>query len=460
MDYIHKFTNKFKKTSDNNKEILKNIFGAFFVRGASIVVSLFTMPIYIRFFEDQYSLGIWYTLLSVLNWVLTFDLGLGNGLRNKLPLCLAENDTKKAKSYIASTYIGTVGIILIWAVGGSIFISRLNWNGILNIDKGSVSPETLIRCVQIVFAGILIQFLLKLITSILYAIQRSAIVNLLTLVTSVLTLCLVVTATSGSIEENLIHMAIINALAVNVPYLLATVVVFSKYLKNLIPSVKDVTKQSIKEVLNIGVALLWLQLVFMVISNTNELLISYLTSASSVVQYQAYNKIFSTISSVFTLALTPVWSAVTKAAGERRYRWIKKLNHLLLLASVVILFVELAITPFLQVIIDMWLGEGYITVIPFVAILFAFFNAISFLHNVNTSIGNGMSFFKVQFIWMTFAAIINIPAAIFFVNIFDSWIGVVFANFIALLPFQVFEIVSFERYINGKIREDDMELSQ
>lgn len=73
---------------DHNRQVIKNMLGAFLVKGASLVVSLILLPMYIRFFNDKTSLGLWYTILSVLNWVTLFDLGLGHGLRNKLPMAI------------------------------------------------------------------------------------------------------------------------------------------------------------------------------------------------------------------------------------------------------------------------------------------------------------------------------------------------------------------------------------
>lgn len=68
-----------------------------------------------------------------------------------------------------------------------------------------------------------------------------------------------------------------------------------------------------------GIALLWLQIVFMVVSSANEFLISNFTAPEYVVEYQAYFKIFKTAAMIISLALTPVWSAVTKAQAQKNY---------------------------------------------------------------------------------------------------------------------------------------------
>lgn len=212
-----------------------------------------------------------------------------------------------------------------------------------------------------------------------------------------------------------------------------------------------------KEVLNVGLTLLWLTLVTMVVTSTNELLITKLTSSSNVVDFQVYYKIFNTISSVFVLALTPIWSAVTKASAEMEYRWISKLYNRLLLMAVGVFICELIVVPFMQLLANIWLGKGYITVNYTVAAVFALYSSLFFLHNVNTSVVNGMSFFKVQKVWLTFAAIVDIPLAWLLVKLIGSWVGIIIANILALLPFEAIEIFAFNRMIKQRIGSGKME---
>lgn len=441
--------NKTKSLSINDRAIVTNVVNSFVIRGGSLLVSLFTMPAYFKFFQDNNVLGIWFTILSVINWVLIFDLGLGNGLRNKLPKCFVEGDKTKAKEYIASTYAGTIIVIFFWFIIGIIVIQIVNWNSFLNIDENIINIRVLKICIAVVFFGVIMQLLLKTITSILYAIQKSAIVNLLSFISSLLTLVLISIVPNAGIEKNLIHMAIVNVISANMPYLLTTVILFKTELKEYVPKVQNISMLRIKEVLNIGITLLWLTLIWMIISSTNELLITKLTNSSYAVEFQVYYKIFNTVSSVFTLALVPIWSAVTKASAEKRYKWIKELYGKLLLLAITVFIVELIVVPFMQILVNLWLKEDAITINYNIAIIFAISSSIFFLHNVNTSVGNGMSFFKVQKIWMTFAAIVNIPLAYFFVRVIESWVGVIIANIISLLPFEIIEIFSFYKMMNN-----------
>ena len=446
---------KLKVIIKKNEGIMNNILGAFVVRGGAMIISLFTMPAYFTYFQNQEILGLWFTILSVLNWILMFDLGLGNGLRNKLPAAIAEGDEEKAQQYISSTYISMAILVILLCITGFFVFPYVPWNIFFNIDENIVSQETLVTSVKIVFIGIMMQFLLKLVTSILFAIQKSAIVNSLSLLSTLMILGLVSNAPLSNLEQNLITMSWINVIAVNTPLLIVTIIVFTTTLKNCRPSFKQYKNKYALEIIKIGGILLWLQVVFMVISSTNEFLIAHLTNSSSVVEYQVYNKIFNSISSLFSLTLVPIWSAVTKAQAEKNYLWIKKLSNILLLMPVIACIIMLAIVPFLQVLVNLWLGGSSIEVEVIYAIIFAIANSIFILHNVNTSLGNGMSYFRIQIIWMTFAAVVNIPFSYLLVQITGGWIGVVLANIISLLPFEILAPIYFNRYIEkcSKLRQ-------
>ena len=450
---------KFSKDSisdavKNNKNILVNILGAFLVKGGSMLLTLFLLPAYIRFFGNDNVLGIWYTILSIINWVLVFDLGIGNGLRNKLPKALAENNVKEGKTLVSSTYIASAALVVLIGIVGSVVIHLLNWNAILNIDESELALPVLKYAIQIAFIGVIIQFVLKLVTSILYAIQKSGLVNFLTFLSNVIIFIVINLLPAGDTSSSIIAMSYFNILAVNLPLLVVSMILFMGKFKDIRPSFKFWSKDSAKSVLKIGVTLLWLQLIFMVISSTNEFLITAFCGPSSVVDYQVYFRIFNSVASICSLVLIPIWSAVTKAKVEKRYTWIKKTYMLLLGFSVLALILLLAIVLVLQPIVNFWLKEDAITVSMIYGVIFAISGFIFLVHNVNTSIGNGFSYFKPQIVFMTIAAVVDIPLAWVFVKLTGGMIGIVLANIIALIPFEVAQPIFFFRYLNKLIKSE------
>ena len=436
-----------KNAIKSNKNIFLNIVGAYGVRGAAIILSLFSLPAYMRYFTNGDILGVWYTIVSIINWVFMFDFGIGHGLRNRLVVSLAEKDTQKSREYISSAYFCVGVIIVIFSIIAALAVFFINWNSFLNISTEAISNRTLQKVAMIVSIGIILQFELKLINSILYALQKSALNNFLNLVSNIIILVYLLVGKSYSDEKNIVILAWVNIVATNLPLAVATIIVFCKSLSKMVPSIRYVTKQRAKEVMNIGIVLLWMQLIFMVVGSMHAFLISNMINPGAVVEYQIYYKIFNTLASLAIIALTPIWSAVTKALVENKYDWIKKTYRVLLRLSAVFFVCCLITLPILQFGINLWLQDKTINVTIPKSICMISYCSIFVLHNVNTSISNGMSWFKPQMTWMTVAAISMIPLAFLFCGFTNDWTGIIWASTISLLPYNILQPILFLKHI-------------
>lgn len=441
---------KIKNMSENNKIVAGNVIGAFTVKGLALIVSLFTMPAYIAFFNDEAALGLWFTVLSVISWVLNFDLGIGNGLRNHLTRALAEKDDTEAKRYISSAYvvIGAVcaAVTLIFLIA----FKFINWNFLFNIESNIVSNQALLYTVQITFAGIMLQLFLKLIQSILYAMQRSSVNNLLSLITSVITLIAVKTIPSGNNDSNMIIMAIVHSLAVAIPLIVATIVVFEgSSLRTVKPSIKYISRNHIKSVIELGGVFFLIQVVYMLITSTNEYLVTLLSSTEDVVVFRIYNQIFTLGSTIFALALTPIWSVVTKATAEKNFVWLRQLYIRLLRLSLVGIFCEFLIVPVLQIVVNIWLGAEAISTNYLYGLIFAASGSMIIFISVVSTIANGLGKLKAQAVFYSIGFIIKIILSVLLVQFFDSWIGVQAANVIAMLPYCIIQPIWLSRYFNN-----------
>lgn len=428
---------RLRKIKGQDRQMLLNMAGVFGIKGAALLISIALFPAYLRFFHNQVALGVWYTLLSASNWAVLFDLGLGHGLRNKLPAMLIAGDRQEMRRCISSTYILMSSVALAIAILGLASIPYLDWNALFNVNTALVERQTLISCVQIMFGGMMLQSVLKIVCSILYAMQRAALVNALALLSNAAVLILLRLLPSRSIGENLSTLSIINLLASNLPYLLCTIFVFAVPLRGVCPRFRDFSRKHARNLLDIGLSLFWLQVVFMIISSTNEVLISHLGSPQDVVTYQAYFKIFHTVATVASALLAPTWSAVTRAQAQGQTLWIRKVYRLSLMGALLCFCGMLCIIPFLQRLMDLWLGPELMTVNTGYALVFALSSAVFILHHVNTSIGNGLSYFRLQMLWMTFAAAAFIPLSFLLVRLTGSWIGVVIANTLSVLPYEI-----------------------
>lgn len=81
------------------KLLVRNVIASFFIKGWAACVTLMMVPLTLKCL-GVYQNGVWLTISSLLVWVDHMDIGLGNGLRNKLALHMAHQETEEARKVI------------------------------------------------------------------------------------------------------------------------------------------------------------------------------------------------------------------------------------------------------------------------------------------------------------------------------------------------------------------------
>lgn len=436
----------------NTKKVLRNASNSLVVKGGSLFVALFTTPAYMRYFHDYSVLGIWFTILSVLSWIMYFDMGIGNGLRNKLVEVIVAKDIHGQRKYISSAYIFLSSISAVFALFLLFSVRYINWNSFFNISSSRINSKTLMIAVQLVFVCILLQLILRLISSILYALQKAFIPNLLALITNSLMLVYVLVSNKLGCNNNIIQLAIAYIICVNLPLLLATIIVFSTSLKKARPSIKYFSKKCAYETFVIGSTFLILQFAAMIINETPIFLITRFVGAESVVQYNAYYKLYAQVYTLFNIITIPIWSAVTQSIVENNYVWIKNtVRHLRQLAMVVFV-IPFALIPVMQIFMNLWLRDQTFQVNTFTMLVFSVDSGVMLIYTLTAPICNGLSELKVQMKLMCMAAILIIPLSYIGTHIYNNFTSVVIAHCISLLPYCIGQSIWLNRYLEEHIR--------
>jgi O-antigen/teichoic acid export membrane protein len=86
---------------DRTRNYFNQVTGSIVYKFFSVIASFFAIPLMIASLGLE-KFGIWSTLLTILNWFIFFDLGLGNGLRNRVAERLSLGDSLEAKHYIGA----------------------------------------------------------------------------------------------------------------------------------------------------------------------------------------------------------------------------------------------------------------------------------------------------------------------------------------------------------------------
>jgi O-antigen/teichoic acid export membrane protein len=123
-----------KNENQLSRKVLKNILHSFGVKVGSVAIGLILIPLTINYVNTvQY--GIWLTISSMVSWISFFDIGMGNGMRNKLTTSVTLNDYVSARKYVSTTYAILAGVFFFCFVLFLLINNIINWNYILNIPE-------------------------------------------------------------------------------------------------------------------------------------------------------------------------------------------------------------------------------------------------------------------------------------------------------------------------------------
>lgn len=444
--------------NENDRIVFLNILGSFLVKGGSLFLNLFTIPAYMRFFNDNAVYGIWLTILSVLTWILYFDVGISHGLRNNLIEPIVNKNWKAIKEYISSAYISVTLIAAGLALAFVGLIVVMDWNKFFNIGIDVVDADTLRLVVGIAVIGILLQFIFRTITSVLYALQKSFVPNMLNLISSASLLMFVIVCPSKDVKTNLLTLVTANVITVNLPLVIATFIIFNKVLKGCAPSISTFNMQSARAIMGLGGAFFFLQILQMLLMNTNEFIITNMISPAYVVEYQMYFKLFNVISTVFSLAIVPIWSAIAKAKAENNYIWIRSMHNKLMLMGILGISFEFLLIPVLQFVMNLWLGEGVLEVNYVTALLFALMNGLFMWMTFESNVTNGLGELTIQKVFVGGGMILKFAVVLVFARIIKDYRIVILANILAILPYCIVQPLWMRKYLDKKITKQEGEM--
>lgn len=423
-----------------------NVFISLAIKGGSMFIALFTTPAYIRYFSNDAVLGVWFTLLSILAWLLNFDLGIGNGLRNKMTEALARKDHAECRRYVSSAYIMLVLLSVCVLAIGSCVLAFLPWNRLLGVSTEVLAQDALLRAVRTVFFSIILQFVLRLITSICFALQHSFVPNMLNLCTNVALLIYASIANHIGCNGSINTLAWVYLLAVNIPLLLTTLFLFASRLKTLRPNPRYFSWQHARATLQLGCAFLLLQLLAMLLNNTANFLISLLLGAEQVVEYQIYHKLFFLPCTLISIAIVPMWSAITKSYVQGHNRWLKRAVLFMFCLVILSVVVEFVIVPMLPFLFKIWLGKDARPVNYTVAIVFAAFGSLFTWQQICCCISNGLGKLKLQAICLVAGVIISFSTAFILAKLWNHYIAVTVGTALGYIPLCVCQTIWTMRF--------------
>lgn len=394
-------------------------------KGLSILLSLCFLPLFLSCF-DKIEYGIWVTILSIINWFGFFDIGLGQGLRNKLTEAIANNNYKLGKEYISTTYFFVSLIFISIIIIFFIIYPFIDWYQFINAPSYLANDVNILFLIA--FTSTLLTFILRNILFVLYAIQKPSLVSDINLLIQISTLVSVYIAIHFFHISSLIPFVIIMTGIPIIIYILYSAWLFKFKIPELSPSSKSIKLCHTDSLFKLGLLFFFIQIANIVIIHSNNFLISKVLGPQDVGEYQITFQYFSILTSVFYILTTPYWSAVTDAFTRSDFKWIEKAVKDLNKYYLLIVFCAIIMVLFSNPIFKIWIGDK-ITIRPLIVILMAIYVLIQSFGNIYISIINGIGNIKIQFYITLFAACIYIPIALKMIEYYNIY-GLLFTMII------------------------------
>jgi len=422
----------------------KNIIASFVIRILNIIIGIVFVPLLINYL-DPAKYGVWITMSSMIAWFGFFNIGLGNGLRNRLAEAFAIKDYALAKSYISTTFaiLSLIfgALILIFALINPL----LSWSSLLN--TGELIPESeLSNLALIIFFFFALRFVFQVITSLLMADQRPAFASAFDLVSKILILIAIMLLRYYSVQS----LQVFGSVSAGFPVLVLivmTIWLFGNKYKHIRPSFASIDFKKANGLLSLGFRFFFIQISGMLLYQTNNIIISHLFGPELVTPYNIAYKYFSVLLMLFTIVLTPFWSAFTEAWAKNDIAWIrkkmnrlKKLWFLLLGTSIIMLILS-------SWIYKIWIGSDVI--VPFgMSALVCGWILIKSWNGLYSHLFNGIGKIKIQMLLALVLALLNIPLAIL-LGKYLGIMGVLAANIIVSLPSVVIYPIQAKKIFDG-----------
>lgn len=387
---IQSLKNMMNRGNARSVKAKKNILYMLLLKGGNILIGLLLVPMTLGYVDSE-RYGIWLALSSMIAWISFFDIGINNGLKNRLAEAIAKGNTALAKKYVSTTYalLTMIFIPLMFILLG--IAPLLDWNAILNIEQNA---ENLLAPVCIIITYFCINFILNTINVVLLADQRPADSSLRQFIQQLISLVIIYVltlTTKGSLINLCIGLCISPLLVIG----MFNITLFRGRYKLFSPSFSSVDFKVAPDLMNLGVQFFIIQIAAVIQYQMINFLIIRYYGATDVTAYNIAYKYFSVLTMVWGILTTPIWAAVTDAVTKGDYTWIRNTQKKYL--KVLMLFYAVGIIMLLcsQPVYTIWINDK-VDIAFTLSLWVMLYNFTLMFGSVFVMILNGSGLLKIQ----------------------------------------------------------------
>lgn len=382
------------------------------VKGLSILLQFALLPLTISYVSSSIY-GVWLSLSSIVAWMSFFDVGINNGLKNRYVQAIADNNIKKAKGLVSTTYAFLLCIFVPVAIIVLICNQFINWSVFLNLPE----DDSITQAVAIIVVYFASNFIFSTVNVIMSAEQKPAYASVIHLLQQLLTFIVIVVLTKTT-EGTLLKLCLalcLSPLAVLVFYNLF--LFLGKY-RYIAPNIKNVDFSYAKDLFSLGIKFFVIQVAVIILYQTSNFIMIRYYGPDAVTQYNVAYKLFFALNMVFSIVITPIWAAVTDALARNEISWVQKAFKKYVQILMLFFGLALIILACSNFIYKIWMRDT-IGHIPFeLSVCLCIYVCITLCGSLMAYFLNGAGMLKLQFINCLVAPFIFIAVVMTFIKVF------------------------------------------
>lgn len=427
----------FNQSQDRSSVIKRHISLSLVYKGLNIFTSLALVSVSLQYLGVELY-GVWSTLISLLAWSKLFDVGIGNGLRNKLTEALAQDNQELAKSYVSTAYVSlnilSFLALLVLGIGGAL----VNWAELLNVH--TMTPRTLYLTFLITLIFTILNFSTGLISSVCAALQQSSLLVLNQWLSNFFALLLLLSINLLP-YKSIILLAVVYGSALVLPNFLISFQVFRRH-RALIPSLAAFEKFIVRDILSLGFKFFIIQIAVLIYSTTDKLVITHFLGPQYVTEYDLVCRLFVLPGIITGTINSSLWSGYTDAYNRGDKEWIKKIISKLVASIPVYSCLTFFLILVAEPIIYVWSSQK-INVSFLLVVLFSINAVMSYCISIFNNVLTGIEKINLATFIAIIGAIVNLFLSITlarFLGLSGVVIGTIVASIapIIFFPMQVF----------------------
>jgi O-antigen/teichoic acid export membrane protein len=448
MIYLTKIKSRFFGEHARTTKANKNIIYSFLIKGLSIGCQFAMVPLTLHYLDKE-RYGIWLTMASIVSWFSFFDVGIGNGLRNKLSEALAKGDTRLAKIYVSTSYAFVAAIfltlmLLFWVVN-----PLINWPHVINTSPGLAGE--LSKMMLVVFSFFCLQFILNLIGNILFAHQESALTNLINPLGNLVSLTIIFILTL-TVPSSLFWVSVVFSASPVLVLLVFNALFLGWKYRDIAPGFRYIQFRHSKDLFGMGLQFFVIQIAFIVMYYSANIVLTKLFGPAEVTVYNIAYKYFTIALLINGIITATYWSAFTDAYVRQEWTWIRHTIRRMEKVTYLLMAMVVVSTVLANKLIGLWLHNA-VQVPLSMQIVMCAFTLISLIAAPQHIFLNGTGKVRLQLYTAIYSIIVTIPLALLFCKTFHLGPeGVILAMICTSLPVTLLYRVQYNKIISGKAK--------